>query len=115
MRIAQVIAVALFTVCSFVASAQEKSGTFKVSGNCGMCKKTIENAAKIPGVSTFNWDKEKKMATVNFDSSKTTLAAIQKKIASSGYDTQLFKADEKAYQALPSCCQYRANKKPAHH
>ncbi len=115
MKITHFIAVAFFAICSVVAQAQEKSSTFKVSGNCGMCKRTIEKAAKIPGVNSFNWDKDKKVATLSFDSSKTTAAAVQKKIAAAGYDTQLFKADEKAYGKLPSCCQYRDNAKPANH
>lgn len=87
-------------------NAKEKTTTFKVSGNCGMCKKTIEKAARIEGVKTFNWDKDKKVANVTFDDSITSLATIQRKIAASGYDTQLFKADDKAYNNLHSCCQY---------
>lgn len=103
-RLMSLIVMALISVSVF---AKEKTTTFKVSGNCGMCKKTIEGAAKVDGVSAFSWDKDKKVATITFDDAKTTLSAVQKKIAEAGYDTQMFKADQKAYDALHSCCQYK--------
>jgi len=81
--------------------------TFLVSGNCGMCKKTIENAAlKVSGVSEANWDSEKKQITVTFDDSKTSLEKIHQAIADSGYDTELIKAQDLTYNKLPGCCQY---------
>ena len=39
----------LFMAVAAVASAQTKTETFKVSGNCGMCKSNIEKAAKDAG------------------------------------------------------------------
>jgi len=81
--------------------------SFGVRGNCGMCKKTIEKAAySVDGVSKADWDKDKKMIMVSFDDSKTNEMAVQKAIASSGYDTAKVEGDLKAYDNLPGCCQY---------
>ena len=81
--------------------------SFGVRGNCGMCKSTIEKAAHgVEGVTTANWDKDKKKIDVSFDSSKTDEMAIHNAIAASGYDTEKVAADEEAYENLPSCCQY---------
>ncbi|MCE1198711.1 MAG: cation transporter [Marinilabiliales bacterium] len=105
-----VLAIVLFTP-SNGQTATAKSGTktesFKVSGNCGMCKTRIENAAKMDGVTKAEWNKQTKMATVTFDPAKTNLSAIEKKIAAAGHDTDLFKADNATYDKLPSCCKYR--------
>ena len=84
-----------------------KTETFKVSGNCGMCKKHIEGAlAKQPGITKAVWNKETKMVTVVYQPSKITMDAIQKKIAAVGYDTPKYKGDDKAYDELDACCQY---------
>jgi len=81
--------------------------SFGVRGNCGMCKKTIEKAAySVDGVSKADWDKDKKMIMVSFDNSKTNEMAVQKAIASSGYDTAKVEGDLNAYDNLPGCCQY---------
>jgi len=65
-----------------------KAETFHVSGNCGMCKKTIETASNEKGISKAEWNVENKTLAVSFDSTKTTSDEI-----------------------LPGCCQYdRASK-----
>ena len=79
-----------------------------VSGSCGMCKTRIETTAKkISGVSSANWDAEKKQLHLQFDASKTSLDNIGKAIAEVGHDNNLYKADDDVYNALPGCCQYR--------
>ncbi|BAV94083.1 heavy-metal-associated domain-containing protein [Ichthyobacterium seriolicida] len=81
--------------------------TFRVSGNCGMCKETIEGAASsVKGVHNAIWDVKQKKITVAFDSTKTDLHKIEKAIAESGYDTENITANEKAYKGLHKCCQY---------
>lgn len=93
------------TICS-VLFAQTKTDTIKVWGNCGMCKKTIETAAKSDGVESVNWNKTTKMLTAVYDASKISNSAIQKQIAAAGYDTENFKGNDSAYQKLPDCCHY---------
>jgi copper chaperone CopZ len=92
--------------CGLGAFAQDKTETFKVFGNCGMCKSRVEKAAKAEGATTAVWDKDTKMMTVSFDPAKSSLEAIQKKIASVGHDTELFTAPDKVYDKLPGCCLY---------
>ena len=83
----------------------------KVSGNCGMCEKTIETAGTIKKVAIVDWDKDTKMATLTYDSSKTDQDEILKRIALAGYDSDKFLAPDEVYNNLHGCCQYdRINK-----
>jgi len=89
------------------ASAQTiKTETFKVFGNCGMCEKRIEKAATGDGITKADWSVDTKIMTVVYDPAKTTNAAIQKKIAAAGHDTEKEKASDSVYDKLPGCCQY---------
>jgi mercuric ion binding protein len=82
------------------------SSTFKVWGNCEMCKETIEGSLKVGGIAKADWNVDTKIMSVNFDSTKISLDKIQKNIAMVGYDNEKFKGDDKAYSELPDCCQY---------
>jgi len=82
------------------------TSTFKVWGNCEMCKETIEGSLKVAGVSKADWNVDTKIMTVSYDSSKISLDQIQKNIAGVGYDTEKYKGDDKAYHELAGCCQY---------
>jgi periplasmic mercuric ion binding protein len=84
-----------------------KTETIKVSGNCESCKTRIEKAAKIDGVSKAEWNAKTKILTLVYNPSKVKSEDVQKKIAAVGHDTEKFKADNKAYNALPGCCKYR--------
>lgn len=87
------------------ASAQKKE-TVKVWGNCGMCEKTIENAAKSAGAAEADWNKETKILTVAYKTKKTDLSKIEQAVAAAGYDTQNYNAPDDSYFKLESCCQY---------
>jgi len=83
------------------------TSTFKVYGNCDMCKSRIEKAALgVKGVKTAAWDKDSKMLKVETNSN-TKVDDIQQVIAKVGHDTEKFKADDNAYNSLPGCCKYR--------
>ncbi|MBL4592870.1 MAG: heavy-metal-associated domain-containing protein [Flavobacteriales bacterium] len=85
----------------------EKTDTFKVYGNCGMCEKTIEGALKdVKGIDKAEWNQETKMMEVVYHTHDISLDEIKKKIAEVGYDTKAFRATEKVYNGLPGCCQY---------
>lgn len=88
------------------ATAPPQNAQFKVLGNCGMCKKTIEKAALGAGATTATWDMNTDLLAVTFDEKKTTTDAIQKAIAKAGYDNAGYKADDNAYNNLHGCCQY---------
>ena len=84
-----------------------KTETIKVSGKCEMCKARIEKAAKVDGVTKAVWSDKTKMLTLVYNPMKVKSDDIQKKIAAVGHDTPKYKATDKAYNALPSCCKYR--------
>ncbi|MFT6166718.1 MAG: copper chaperone CopZ [Vicingaceae bacterium] len=80
---------------------------FKVYGNCGMCKKTIEGSLKDEeSIYSAVWNKETKMIEVNYNEDAISLDEIKKKIAEVGYDTEEYRATEETYKELPGCCQY---------
>ena len=81
--------------------------SFKVYGNCGMCKKTIEGSLKDQaGIYSAIWNKETKLIEVDYNENDISLQEIKKKIAEVGYDTEEKRATEKAYRNLSGCCQY---------
>ena len=90
------------------ASSKDEHAMINVQGLCEMCKERIEKAAKgVSGVSSASWDQKTKQLHLNFDSSKTSVDVIGKAVAKAGHDTDKYKADKAAYDALPSCCKYR--------
>ncbi len=85
-----------------------QEASFIVSGNCGMCKDRIEEAAKsVKGVTSAVWNVKSKKMDVEFNASLASVTDIQKAIAQAGHDTGKFKADNKVYNDLPECCLYR--------
>ena len=96
----------LFLATGNLAFAQSKEESFKVSGNCGMCKSKIEKAAKSAGASYALWNSDTKLLTVKYDNTYTNAAKIQQKIADVGYDNVGFKAKKETYDKLHGCCKY---------
>lgn len=96
----------LLAGCSNQPQANQKTASFKVYGNCGMCEKTIEGSLETEGIFKGDWDKNSKNITVEFDSTLTNLNKIKERIAAVGYDTDSHRATEETYNALHSCCQY---------
>jgi copper chaperone CopZ len=81
--------------------------SFGVKGNCGMCKKTIETAAKsLDGVIKADWDKQSKQVSLVYDSQIIDLMSIHQAIANSGYGTELVENNMDSYENLPLCCKY---------
>ncbi len=97
---------AFFAANAAIAQKSTVTETFKVLGNCGMCQKTIQNAALEAGAKTAVWDVETHKLTVTFKENKSSVNEIQKAVARSGYDTAKYKASEKVYNNLHSCCHY---------
>ena len=89
-----------------------KTETIKVYGNCGMCETTIEKAGTKSKLYKTEWNVDTKMASITYDSKKTTADAVLKSIALSGYDNANYLAPDEAYNKLHGCCKYeRENKK----
>lgn len=110
--IALILFFGIFT--TFTINAQSKKSqteTFKVWGNCGMCKKTIEKSLKTKSISKAEWNMETKMMTVVFNPKKISLSQIHKKIASVGYDTEQETASDEVYNKLHGCCKYERKNK----
>lgn len=89
-----------------------KTEKVKVQGNRATCKTTIETAAFEKKISMAVWDENTKTAELSFDSTKTTVDAILKKIALAGYDNQNYLAPDAAYQKLIPCCKYARKSTP---
>ena len=97
----------LLTSCNQTAnSIANTTANFKVWGNCNMCKEIIEGSLKVDGVSKAEWDTESKQIEVSYDSTKISIDAIQKHIASVGYDNDKYNGDGAAYNNLHECCKY---------
>ena len=102
-------AFAVILLAAGAAQAQTSKMTtanVHIYGNCGMCEKTIEGAAFKKGEAEADWNKSTKQAVISYDASKTTLDDVLKRIADSGYDNEKYRAPDKAYNKLHSCCKY---------
>lgn len=98
------IPVSLMSCTSSIPNAVTEK--VKIYGNCGMCEETIETAAWKDQVAELDWDVNTKMAVITFDSTKTNLDAILKRVAESGYDNDYFTAPDNVYNKLHTCCKY---------
>ncbi len=91
-----------------LANAQKAS--FKVRGNCSMCKARIEKAAnELVGVDGAVWEAETQLIKLKYDATVTDIEAIHKAIAKVGHDTKKAKANDEVYENLPPCCLYKRN------
>ncbi len=85
---------------------QGEHTSFKVKGNCEMCKTRIETAAlSISGVISANWEAATTELHLKYKEG-VSLAEIHKAIAKVGHDTALEKAPDAVYNELPGCCLY---------
>lgn len=104
-----VAATSILLAAPFQGQAQishAKKEKIHVYGNCGMCETTIEKSAYKKGVAEANWNRSTDMAVITYDSTKTTLKEILKRVADAGYDNDMFRAPDDVYAKLPACCQY---------
>lgn len=96
--------------CMGAAGAKTVKTTFEVKGNCDMCQKRIEKAAKsVKGVTSARWNKQNGQLSLVYDNKQTTPEKVQQALAAAGHDCGTFKAEQKVYDKLPGCCKYREN------
>lgn len=105
----------LFSIAATAQIENAKTEIFKVYGNCGMCKKTIENSATEKRISQGVWNKDTHELTLTYNTYKTSADAVLKKVAYAGYDNEKYLAPNEAYNNLPGCCQYDRPKNEATH
>ena len=87
-----------------------KTESFKVWGECGMCKSRIEKTVMAEGATDASWDSKTKLLTVRYNPAKTGKEALCKKLAAAGHDTEKFIAPDNIYNSLPGCCHYERQK-----
>ena len=109
-KIATLLLISILALGTNKATAQKtkKHDTIviKTTAQCEMCKARIEKAmAYEKGVASANLDVESANITVKYKLAKTTPEKIRKAISAIGYDADDIKADKKAYDKLPNCCQ----------
>ena len=86
---------------------QKKTETFTVTttAQCGMCKATLEKAmAYEKGVVSSSLDVETAKFTITYKSHKTNPEKLRTAISKTGYAADDVKAEESAYNKLPTCC-----------
>src|SRR5687768_4784228 len=100
------VAIMFVSTTAITQSKSVTTETFKVYGNCEMCKSTIEKAVNKNKDAKGTWNQETKMLVVNYDANRTSSVAILKRVADAGYDNERFVAHATAYNKLPGCCKY---------
>lgn len=115
-RISGLLAILLIAVNFSFAQSKKDIVTEKITvqGNCGQCKKRIEDAAYINGVKRAEWNKETKELTLTYRPSKTSLKQVEENIARVGHDAGDVHATDSAYNELPECCAYKSEHAEAH-
>lgn len=86
------------------------AATLTVQGECGMCKRRIEEAAAKAGAKKPVWDEKTQTLSFTYNSNKLTKEAIGKAIAAVGHDNEIQRADDAVYNKLHGCCHYRDSK-----
>lgn len=94
---------------SFAQDKDIATASFKVEGNCNMCKKRIEDAAYIKGVKRADWNKDSHELTLIYKPSKTSPETILKSVAHAGHSSEKIAASDAEYHKLPECCHYKTN------
>ena|ERR1044072_5760895 len=98
------------------ASAQKaKQDTVKIktSAECEMCKTKVETeVGRMKGVKSATLDLSTQVLTVVYNPAKTDPAKIRTVISNIGYDADDVKANNRAQQKLPKCCQPKGDSVP---
>ncbi len=94
----------LFACSSTIENARK--ATILVNGNCEMCEETIEEAVVGNDHARIEWDKQTRMAVITYDSLRTSLPNVLRRVALAGYDNELWLAPDSSYERLPHCCRY---------
>ena len=102
-----IILMTLFMLISNELSAQKsKTIEFHTSAQCGMCKNAIEGAMNFErGIQFVELNLDNMFLTVKYKTKIHTEKSVKKLVAELGYSAGEVKANEKAMNQLPKCCQ----------
>lgn len=96
------------TVEAAAETPAEKHALLSVGGSCDMCTdRIIKTVNEIDGVTLSDYNLDKQELHIHYIDSNTSIEAVSKALATVGHDTELFKAEQEVYDALPGCCKYR--------
>ena len=102
-----IVLMILFTMLSNELSAQKtKTIEFHTSAQCGMCKDAIEGAMNFErGIQFVELNMENMFLTVKYKTKVHTEKSVKNLVSELGYSAGEVKANEKAMNELPKCCQ----------
>ena len=102
--------IALLSILTINAWAQKETVKILTSAPCVdmlCCKEKIEEEMQFTrGVTAVDLEIETGILTVTFKSKKTDADKLRKVISLLGYNADDVKANKKAHDNLPSCCQH---------
>jgi hypothetical protein len=81
--------------------------TFTARGCCPSCENSILESLQIDEVKSAKWNQYNEEINVKFDSDRISEDILQRLVSQAGYDTDLYRATDSVYLALPKCCHYR--------
>jgi copper chaperone CopZ len=105
-----VLMVILMTAISMLSTQvnAQKSNTimFHTSAQCGMCKDAIEGAMNFErGIQFVELNLDNMFLTVKYKTKIHTEKSVKNLLSELGYSAGEVKANEKAMNELPKCCQ----------
>ena len=102
-----IVLMILFTMVSNELSAQKtKTIEFHTSAQCGMCKDAIEGAMNFErGIQFVELNLDNMFLTVKYNTIIHTEKSVKNLVSELGYSAGEVKANEKAMNELPKCCQ----------
>ena len=105
--IVTIVLMILFTMLSNELSAQKtKTIEFHTSAQCGMCKDAIEGAMNFErGIQFVELNLDNMFLTVKYKTKIHTEKSVKNLVSELGYSAGEVKANEKAMNELPKCCQ----------
>ena len=102
-----IVLMILFTMLSNELSAQKtKTIEFHTSAQCGMCKDAIEGSMNFErGIQFVELNLDNMFLTVKYKTKIHTEKSVKNLVSELGYSAGEVKANEKAMNELPKCCQ----------
>jgi len=103
------IIIVLLSILTINSWGQTETVKIVTSAQCigDCCKERIEEVMQFTrGVTAVDLDIESSILTVTFKTKKTDTDKLRKAVSLIGYNADDVKANRKAHDKLPSCCQH---------